>query len=278
MSKEREIIPVTNDVMFKALFVRNPDLLKSFLVAALNLDSSSITNLKIRNTELTPDYYEGKLTRLDILLETDGKIINIEMQVARKEDYKERALFYWARMYNNELKEGETYDEISRCICINVLNFTMFECSDYHSSFSVREDTRHELLTDRMQIHFLELPKVEKISEKSEAEKEDTLQLWMQLFKAKSKEELEVLKTTTIKEIQTSVNVIYDLSEDEQIRERVRQREKAEQDYYSDIAHAKAKGKAEGLVEGAANERTNLIAKWKAKGKTEKEIQELLAE
>lgn len=274
MPKERKIIPVTNDIMFKALFVRNPDLLKSFLVAALNLDSSSITHLKIRNTELTPDYYEGKLTRLDILLETDEKIINIEMQVARKEDYKERALFYWARMYHNELKEGETYDEIGRCICINVLNFTMFTCKEYHSSFSVREDIRHELLTDRMQIHFLELPKVENINEQVEIENKDTLQLWLQLFKAKSKEELEMLKTTTIKEIQTSVNVIYDLSEDEQIRERVRQREKAEQDYYSDIAHAKA----EGLAEGAANERANLIARWKAKGKTEKEIQELLAE
>lgn len=270
MPKEREIIPITNDVMFKALFTRNPDLLKSFLVAALNLDSSSITNIKIRNTELMPDYYEGKLTRLDILLETDGKIINIEMQVARKEDYKERALFYWARMYNNELKEGETYDEIGRCICINVLNFTMFACPDYHSSFSVREDTRHELLTDRMQIHFLELPKVEKIS--AGAESKDTLQLWMQLFKAKSKEELEMLETTTVKAIQTGVHVIYDLSEDEQIRERVRQREKAEQDYYSDMAHAKA----EGIAKGKAERDAELIANWKAQGMTEEEIHRLL--
>ncbi|MDE6729148.1 MAG: Rpn family recombination-promoting nuclease/putative transposase [Oscillospiraceae bacterium] len=268
MPKEREIIPVTNDVMFKALFTRNPDLLKSFLVATLHLDSSSITNIKIRNTELTPDYYEGKLTRLDILLEADGKIINIEMQVARKEDYKERALFYWARMYNNELKEGETYDEIGRCICINVLNFTMFECSDYHSSFSVREDTRHELLTDRMQIHFLELPKIEKIKEKFRMENKDILRLWMQLFKAESKEELEMLEAVPVEAIQNGVHVIYDLSKDEQIRERVRQREKAEQDYYSDMAHAKAEGRAETYKE--------LIANWKAQGMTEEEIRKLL--
>jgi len=270
MSKERAIIPVTNDVMFKALFVRNPDLLKSFLIAALKLDSDSVTNITIRNPELTPTYYAGKLTRLDILLETDGKVINIEMQVAKKTDYRERALFYWARMYNDELKEGEKYDETGRCICINILNFTMFECSEYHSSFSVREDNRGELLTDRMQIHFLELTKVNKISSKNESYKSDALRLWMQLFKAKSEEELDMLKDTQIEAIQNGVKVIYDLSEDAKIREYVRQREKAEQDYYSDMAHAEEKG--------AARERAKLIAKWKAKGMTEEEIAELLSD
>ena len=192
------------------------------------------------------------------------------MQVAKEGDYKERVLFYWARMYNNELKEGQTYDKIGRCISIHVLNFNMFDCPAYHSTFSVREDTRGELLTDRMQIHFLELPKIEKIKEKSKMENEDILRLWMQLFKAESKEELEMLESVPVEAIQNGVHVIYDLSEDEQIRERVRQREKAEQDYYSDMAHAKAEDKAETYRE--------LIAKWKAKGKTDKEIQELLAE
>ncbi|MBD5142313.1 MAG: Rpn family recombination-promoting nuclease/putative transposase [Ruminococcus sp.] len=274
MSKEKEIIPITNDVMFKALFVRNPNLLKSFLVDALSLDSNSVTNIKIRNTELVPTFYEGKLTRLDILVEVNKKIINIEMQVARKEDYKERALYYWARMYNEELKEGKAYSEVPKCICINILGFKMFDCQEYHSSFSVLEDNRHELLTDKMHIHFFELPKVKKISPEIKSKNENTLKLWLQLFKAESREELEILKTTNLETFRNAVDVIYDLSKDEQIREYVRQRKKAEQDYYSEMAHAEARGEAR----GAANERANLIAKWKAKGKTDEEIQELLAD
>ena len=59
-------------------------------------------------------------------------------------------------------------------------------------------------------------------------------------------------------------------SEDEKIREYVRQREKAEQDYRADIVHAEAKG--------AAKEREKMIARWKAKGKTDEEIAKLLAD
>ena len=71
-------------------------------------------------------------------------------------------------------------------------------------------------------------------------------------------------------EIKNGLKVIYSLSEDEKIREYVRQREKAEMDYRSDMSYAKA--------EGMAEERKKLIAKWKAKGMTDEEIAELLAD
>lgn len=271
----KEIIPITNDVMFKAMFVRNPDLLKSFLSAALDIPESEITNITIRNPELTPLYYEGKMARLDILLETAGRIINIEMQVAKKDYYKERSLLYCARMYHEELKEGEDYGKCGRCIGIHILNFTMFEeWPEYHSSFSMREDRHGTLLVDKMQIHYLELPKVKKASKKNEPDKNNSLQLWMQLFKAKSEEELNMLNETKVEAIQSGVQVIYGLSGDAKIREYVRQREKAVQDYNSDMAVAKAEGRAE----GAANERAKLIARWKAKGMTEEEIADLLSD
>ena len=101
MKKEVEIIPITNDVMFKALFTQNPDLLKDFPESTLDLPSKTIKSLKFINSEMLPIYYSGKLTRLDILVETEERTINVEMQVARKEDFKERSLYYWARIYNN---------------------------------------------------------------------------------------------------------------------------------------------------------------------------------
>ena len=84
-----DIIPATNDVIFKALFVRNPDLLKSFLSAVLKLNTQEIKNIKIINPELPPNYADFKSVRLDILLETKTETINIEMQSTNKEDYKD---------------------------------------------------------------------------------------------------------------------------------------------------------------------------------------------
>ncbi|MDD6827837.1 MAG: Rpn family recombination-promoting nuclease/putative transposase [Oscillospiraceae bacterium] len=264
---EKEIIPVTNDVMFKALFVKCPEALAGFLASALKIERSTIKNVRIKNPELTPSCYEGKLTRLDILLELYDDVINIEMQVSKTADYKDRSLFYWARVYNDALKEGQSYNESKKCICINILNFTMFEeWKEYHSSFSVREDTHNVRLTDKLEIHFLELTKVKKITR--DQNEVDSLKLWMQLFKAKSKEELDMLSNTTVDDIRTSVSVIYDLSEDEKLREYIRQREKAEFDYQSDMANA--------MAEGEKKKEAALIAKWKAKGMTDEEIKELL--
>ena len=81
--------------------------------------------------------------------------------------------------------------------------------------------------------------------------------------------------SATTDAIRTNVNIIYDLSEDEKIREYVRQREKAAFDYGADMANAKAKGKYETLanlvikgrltLEEAAEEANMSITEFKEK-------------
>ena len=262
---EEEIFyPATNDVIFKSLFIRKPNLLKGFLSAVLEIPRNEIVNLTIRNTELLPDVYDGKFPRLDILLETKERLINIEMQNAKTEDYKERVLFYWAEMYPRELDKGKSYNAAPAGVCINIMNFNMFSCEEYHSVFSVFERNRHELLTDKMQLHFLELKKVSK-----KPDEKNFLQLWMQVFKAKKKEEFEMLKTVNSTEIQESVDVIYALNADKQVRELARQREKAERDYLADMASAEEKGKKQRDLE--------LASLWRANGMSEEQIKKLLS-
>lgn len=240
----------------------------------MNINESDIVDIKILNSEVPPNYYDGKLTRLDILLETTTDVINIEMQVAFKDDYKERSLFYWARMYNDQVGKGEDYVSAKKCICINILNFNMFDCEEFHSEFMALEKERYELLTDRLDIHFFELPKVAGINEDNMSE-DDMLKLWLRLFKAKSVEEMDMLINTN-DVIKTGVNVIYDLSADEKIRETIRQREKAFFDYRADIKHAmdegEAKGIAKGLAEGEAKGKAEMVANMRANGFTEEQI------
>jgi predicted transposase/invertase (TIGR01784 family) len=93
-----DIISAKNDVIFKYLFGRNKEILKAFISAMLNIPQEDMTGLTILNPEITPDAEDGKLSRLDIFLETTDRKINIEMQNVRLEDYRERVLYYWAKM------------------------------------------------------------------------------------------------------------------------------------------------------------------------------------
>ena len=43
---------------------------------------------------------------LDVIVEIDGKEnCNVELQVIRKKDIKERILYYWSKLYISEIKK-----------------------------------------------------------------------------------------------------------------------------------------------------------------------------
>ena len=253
------VLSAKNDVVFKALFVKNKEILKAFLSDILEIPLDSISDLTIINSEITPDKVDGKLSRLDINLVTSERNINIEMQVAGRDDYRERILYYWARMYSGTISSGDNYKELNQTISISVLGFKMFDCKEYHSEFQLLEKDRHELFSDKLSLNFFELPK---ISDKLDIA--DRKQLWLQLINADSEEEFEMLRETNVPIIQESVGKIYELSKDEQIKEYVRQREKARLDWNSDMYNAKMLGRAE------------LIAEMRADGVSEEIIKKYL--
>jgi len=98
--------------------------------------------------------------RLDINMKVDGRLVNIEMQVDEEDDYRERTLFYWARMFSSALRQGRDYGELPRTVVISITDFDLFGCAEFHSEFRPLETTRHEELSDRMSLHFFELGKV----------------------------------------------------------------------------------------------------------------------
>jgi len=81
--------------------------------------------------------------------------------------------------------EGEGYSELPRTIIINIIAFELFDCKEFHSEFQALEVTRHTQLTDKMSLHYYELPKLpESINVSNNKE------LWLKLFKAETEEEL----------------------------------------------------------------------------------------
>jgi len=47
-----------------------------------------------------------------------------------------------------------------RTLIISIVDFPLFDCEEYYSFFQLLEVSRHTLLSDKMGLHFYELPKL----------------------------------------------------------------------------------------------------------------------
>ncbi len=290
----RDVVSAKLDIIFKKLFTENEDMLHSFVASMLDVPQESISQIKITNPELPPETLAGKFSRLDLSLRVDDRLVNVEIQVKNDTDYRDRTLFYWAKLYSSELKSGEDYSELKQTITINIINFNMFSGDDYHTEVAAIIKGTDEVFSDKFSIHFFELKKVGKKPDPKNSRK-----LWLQFINADSEEEFEMISQTNIPIMQKAVNVIYDMSEDTRIREIARLREKALHDEASAIKNAKmegeaigiakgeargmakgeaigiAKGEASGMAKGIAKERADAIAKMKSLGFTEEQIRSI---
>ena len=240
----QEFYPASNDVMFKALFLKHPKLLRAFLRDVLELPLTDKDRVDLLNQELVPEAPDGKMGRLDIHVEMGNKKFNVEMQARSKGFSADRVLYYWAEMYTTGVRPGQRYENIEQTFSVNILGFRYLECEAFHSSFSVREDERNERLTDKLSVHIFELPKVKDI--KGDKKKE-----WMWLIKAGDEEALKMLKDNTESpEIKEAADAVSELNADIALRERIRARHKAVMDYGNDIATAKDEGREEGIQVG----------------------------
>jgi predicted transposase/invertase (TIGR01784 family) len=152
-----------NDTLFKSLFVQHPDLLKRLVAELLGIALDSIGEFEITNPEMPPESMEDKFCRLDINMVVDGQRVDLEVQVRDEGDFPERTLFYWAREYSSALPAGGEYHDLPRVVIISIMAFSLFDCEDFHSEFQALEISRHTPLTDKMSLHYFELPKLPEV-------------------------------------------------------------------------------------------------------------------
>lgn len=274
-----DVIKAKLDIVFKKLFTSDDDILRAFVGDMLDIPRGIIKQIKVENPNIMPYLIDGKQSQLDLKMSVDDNIVNVEVQICNKGDFKERALYYWSKIYTNELKKGEDYSELKKTISINILNFKLFDCKEVGSRFSLLEETRHEQLTDKCSILFFELTKIN-----NKVDKDDRKKLWLQLINAETEEELDMLENTGVPEIQKAVVILHEMSADEQMREMARLREKAILDERSAMNFARKEGRQEGLQEGMQKGETKgrqkrdaeLLAKMRQMGYTEEQIHNLL--
>ncbi|MDR2945424.1 MAG: Rpn family recombination-promoting nuclease/putative transposase [Candidatus Adiutrix sp.] len=228
---------LTNDTLFKMLFVKHPELLKRLVAELLGLNFDSIGSFKIRNPEMPPEYLGDKFCRLDITMTVDGQRVDLEVQVQNEDDYPARALYYWAREYSTALSEGEGYGELPRTIVISIIDFELFACAEFHSDYRALEATRHTQLTDKFNLHFFELPKL------PEAISADRgLELWLSLFKAKTEEELARIEALEVPIMNQTIEAYRNVAVSPEFQEMERVRSKARHDEAQALGHARREG------------------------------------
>src|SRR5271168_4607628 len=114
------------DIAFKKIFgvEENKDLLIS-LINSIISEEDQVSEITLLNPYNPKSFRNDKLSILDIKAKgKDGKRFNIEIQISDEADYNKRALYYWAKLYTEQLKIAEDYSLLSKAIGIHILNFT----------------------------------------------------------------------------------------------------------------------------------------------------------
>ncbi|MBF0230575.1 MAG: PD-(D/E)XK nuclease family transposase [Desulfamplus sp.] len=242
-----------NDFVFKLIFgdEKNKHILIAFLTNVLNMSEGELADIKIINSELLREFKEDKKGILDVRAQTkDGEQINIEIQILPTEFMPERTLFYWAKMFVSQIKSGDTYDKLKRCITINIVDFECTPLKQLHSCYHLIEDNTGHKLTDIEEIHFMELPKL--FDPATPIDENDPITQWMMFINAKSREVIEMLAQKN-KHIGSAFDLLQIIAQDEKARMLYEARQAEIMDQLTRIKSAQTailKAKAEGIKEG----------------------------
>ena len=272
-SEEVEMLPLSNDYVFKRIFGKggNEKILKSLLEAILKIN---IQKIEIKNPEIPKESIEEKLSILDIKAEiNENTIIDIELQVGNTTAIERRLVVYNAKLIAGEIKVSEKYQTAKDTIVICIINDNVVKRNAYLSlamlKYEKTEEIRYvnmgyekeeEYLTDMVKYYIIELPKFKTKKPKVA----DLLEKWLYVIGGDQKMMEEYKKEN--EEIKEAVEQLKEMSADEYERELYEIRERSRLTYNTEMYEARRKGLEEGEARGEA--------KGKAKGKAEGKLEE----
>ena len=94
------------------------------------------------------------------------------------------------------------------------------------------EVTRYELLTDKMCIHYFELPKIPE-----NVNRDDELLLWLSLFRSETEEDILKIQKMGVPIMEQVIEAYRDVSTSDELRELERMRERARYNEMSALAY-----------------------------------------
>lgn len=295
---------LTNDFMFKRIF--GTEATKDVLIMFLNqmLEGASIVDVTINNTEHLGMNIQDRRAVFDITCSTsDGGCFIVEMQHASQEFFRDRATYYTSyptieqgniakKKYRDEhgTTAGFSWDfNLHPVKIIAILSFRMnhekgWPEEKFRSSYHIREDENGELMHDKHQYIFLELPRFSKNIDELDTDYEKWVFLFknMHTFKKRPDEfmgkefdrlfemaEFANFTSKQIKDYMEAEMYFNDYQNCINYAKKLATQEGYEEGRIKGEAEGRAKGEAEGRAKGEAEGRAEGMAEGEAKGRAE---------
>ncbi len=211
---------MTNDYMFRAVLQKNAKVLAGLVGSLLHLDPETL-DVEIANPIILGESIDDKTFVLDVEVTVNKKThLDLEMQVINYGNWKERALSYLCRSFDN-LTRGSNYIDLAPAVHIGFIDFSLFgDAPEFYATYKMKNVKNHRIYTDKMWLSVVELNSIELATEEDRLHKIDQ---WAKLFKAKTWEELKAMATTD-QYMESAVNTMYELSADRMVKEQCRRR------------------------------------------------------
>ena len=270
------------DIIFQILFgeVGSEIITKKFLEAILNKKIESVD--LSQNIVMRHENIGEKMGVLDVLVKFDDKkFCNVEMQLIEKDKLFERILYYWSRIYTKQIKSGNDYVFLNKTIEVLIVDFEIDSLKDleYHTMWKIIETKyRKNILTDELEIHIIEIPKIYKLI--GEKQKEELVK-WLEFIEDPTSKEVENYMNEN-EGIKEAKNKLEGLSGDERLQRLEELRLKAIMDEKAErrfaikkgLEEGRKKGLEEGRMEGRKEGRKEGREEGRKEGRKEGKIEE----
>ena len=246
-------VDLTRDPVFKYYFKSSKelcaDLIQQFIPP---LKDKKVKILQYMDSDLPSQDPKDKHSVLDILVQTEDKeLINIEMQCFHQKSFKERVLFYWAKLFTRQVKAGGNYHQLKPAYSLIFTDYTLFkELKKCCSIFRLRCDEEPGVVfSDHLQLVLVEL---NKFKSSLGCKNLDEKGLWMYLLKRSSsltKEEAGRISSRS-RVMKKAVDKLGYLSKEQRLQIVADFSDKAYLDEKARLAYARDEGLEKGLKKG----------------------------
>ena len=251
-------ITLRNDYAFKRIFgtEENTDILQDLLECILDILPENIAGLELLDKEFHKEILTEKLGILDIKLRLkDETIINIEIQNRWRGDFPERSVYYWSKMYNESIKQGQDYTNLPKCITINLIGKGFNKNKRLHNKYFVMEKDTKEPLFSKLEIHIINLETAKLLDESNYTDiKTKRLLSWLKFIETDDREVRKMLaqNSKTMKKANAVIEVMEMSPRDKWLYE-------SRMKYQHDMASEKHEGYTEGVYQTKLKTAKNLI-------------------
>ena len=250
--KKGELIPLTFDIMFTEIF-NNPDnicILEEFISNYLDIPLNLVTgNLEILSRRLPKEDRNESRKEVDLLLNYQGKKINIEMSNSASDGVINRNVVYLCKIHGRQLKTNDiNYSKINDTIQIMFNNFDTD--NDLKTTWYLRDDAGN-ILTSKLRIDIINLVKGKDLCYTG-SEKVDYLINWCKLLTTSNKDNVKNISCQIMshKSTNTLMSNMSMLSEENEMVRLYTKLSRREMEYNTLIVEATEKGLKEGRQKG----------------------------